>query len=356
MNIFSIDTNIPLLLEILEQSGGNIVHTFDSGNISNQVLIDTNTEFLITRSTLKVNEQLLKNSNVKFVATATTGTEHIDMDYLNRNDILFFAASGANSNSVAEYIIFSILFSFRNNINDLLTKTIGIIGYGNIGSKLAYYLDKMNIRYIICDPFLEDKFNDINFYSVDFLVENADIITLHIPLTTSGYHPTFNLINKKRIKKIKDNSILINTSRGNICDEKELLNHKNRLEYIIDTWENEPNIANKELVNNTLISTPHIAGHSYNGKLNATFMICEKLNELYCMKLNYNTSKYIQKPLAVSFDDFGNIYRILLESRKIINTSVEMKSNINKFNFSSYFNDVRKSYPQYLETLHYPLL
>ena len=347
MNIFSIDKNIPLLHEILKQNDNNIIHTFNSGIITNQNLIDTKTKFLIARSTLNINEKLLKNTNVKFIATATTGTDHIDINYLNKNNIPFLAAVGANSNSVAEYIIFSILFAFKDNFDNLLTKTIGIVGYGNIGSKVAYYLNKMNIKHIICDPFI----NNNDFYTIDSLIEMSDIITLHIPLTQNTSHPTFNIINKNRIEKIKNNSILINTSRGGICDENEMINHIGRIKYIIDTWHNEPNITNKQLIDVALISTPHIAGHSYNGKLNATLMICKKLNELYDMNLNYNLN-IPETQTDIDFSDFKNMFKILSTSRNIIDTSNEMKKHCNVSNFANYFINARQNYPQYIETLN----
>ncbi|MCL2040137.1 MAG: 4-phosphoerythronate dehydrogenase [Bacteroidetes bacterium] len=344
MNIFSIDTNIPLLKEILLENNKTI-YTFDSGQITNENLINTNTEFLIARSTLKVNKTLLENTNVKFVATATTGMEHFDIDYLNEKSIKYFGAIGANSNSVAEYIILTILFAFRHNYDDLRDKKVGIIGYGNIGSKVAYYLNEMGINYIICDPFKDIKHN----YDINFLLKDCDIITLHIPLTTTGQHPTFNLLNKERIKIIKDNALLINSSRGNVCDEKELINNSNRLRYIIDTWSDEPNINNK-LVDTALISTPHIAGHSYNGKLNATKMICEELNKLYNMKLNCNI--FIQEEKnKIDMKNYKTLFETLSKNRKIIDTSNSIKTNIHKNNFDIYFNNFRKNYPNYLETL-----
>ncbi len=349
MNIFSIDNNIPLLKEILLENNKTI-YSFDSGQITNQNLIDSRTEFLITRSTLQVNETLLKNTNVKFVATATTGIEHLDIDYLNENGIRYFGAIGANSNSVAEYLILAILFAFRHNYNELFEKKVGIVGHGNIGSKVAYYLKKMQINYIVCDPFKDIE----QHYDIDFLLKDCDIITLHIPLTKTGKHPTFNLLNKERIKTIKDNALLINTSRGTICDEAELINHSRRLRYIIDTWYNEPSI-DKKLVDIALISTPHIAGHSYNGKLNATKMICKELNKLYDMKLNYDI--FVQeKTDKVDMKNYQTLFEILSKNRKIIETSIAMKQNIHKSNFDIYFNNFRKNYPKYSETLDYPFL
>jgi erythronate-4-phosphate dehydrogenase len=367
MNYFSIDTNIPLLLEILKQNDKNIINTFDSGKITNQELIKHQTEYLIVRSTIKVNEELLHNTNVKFVATATTGTDHVDISYLNKNNILFFVAIGANSNSVAEYVIFSLLFAFKNDYKKLLKKTIGIIGFGNVGSKVAYYLNKMNINHIICDPFLEKnvKYSNILFYSIDSLIKNSDIITFHVPLTTNTDYPTLNFMNKERIAELKNNSLLINTARGKVCDEKELLKHQNRLQFIIDVWENEPNI-NSQLVQTALIATPHIAGHSYNGKLNATLMICDELNKKYEMNLHYNINfnNKMEKNVnsnninvnvnnvnVIDISDFETLFNILNVSRKIINTSNEMKNEINSTNFANYFINIRKNYPKYFETL-----
>lgn len=346
MNVFSIDSNIPFLKEIL-LANNRIVNTFDSGKITNENLINSNTDFLIVRSTIKVNKELLENSNVKFVATATTGVEHIDINYLTSKGIRFFGAIGSNSNSVAEYVIYSILYRFRNNYDELSNKKVGIIGYGNIGSKVGYYLNKMGISYIVCDPF-----KDIcPRYDIDFVLSNSDIITFHIPLIERGDNITLNILNKERIRKIKDNSLLINSSRGNICDELELINHSDRLFYVIDTWSNEPSI-NKLLVDICLISTPHIAGHSYNGKLDATKMICEEINKLYHLGLTFNI--LIQESSCkIDMRDYETLFDSLSTNRKIIKSSNSVKNNIHKNNFDIYFTDFRKNYPKYLETLNY---
>ena len=232
--MFAIDSNIPQLPEILSRSNFSTT-IFQSGSITNQDLINTNTQYLFVRSTILVDKNLLKNTNIKFVSTATTGTDHIDLNYLKEKKIDFFAPLGSNSNSVAEYVITSILFSFKEDFSSLKDKLVGIVGYGNIGTKVAHYLHKMGIRYIICDPFVKKTTNsESSFFDLEHLISVSDIITFHVPLTTGGEHRTFDLLNKKMINLLKKNCIIINTSRGGVCNEIELLSKKD-INFIIDT-------------------------------------------------------------------------------------------------------------------------
>ena len=381
MQIFSVDSNIPFLVDILNDTtvskNQRTVGSFHNGEITNKQLIESKTKFLIVRSTVKVNRELLEGTDVEFVATATTGSEHIDIEYLKQKGIKFFAASGANSNSVAEYVIFSILlWANKFQFSDLQNKKVGIIGFGNIGSKVAKYLDFMNIKYLVCDPFVETcrdilhmpcknwkiqnghmQYTPTVFCDVDTVIENCDIITTHIPLTFDGEHPTNNLLNENRINKIKNNSLLISAARGKVCDENAMLNRKNELQYVIDVWENEPIVTNRELIDIALLATPHIAGHSFQGKLNATVMIANFLNEQY--KTDLDLSEISEKILLnnpFEKSEMNNYYALfdaLNKSRELLQTSSEMKQKIklNSDNFKKYFNDTRLNYPQYFEIL-----
>jgi erythronate-4-phosphate dehydrogenase len=290
---------------------------------------------------------------VKFVATATTGFEHIDIEYLKQNNIEFFVAKGANSNSVAEYIIFSLLFWSKHNVYKLLEEQVGIIGFGNIGTKVAGYLDKLGINYLLCDPFVEDTIigNEelkSKFRNIDEIINECDIITTHIPFTIDGLYPTYNLINKDRINKMKDGALLVCTSRGDVCDEVAMINNIDRLDYIIDVWHNEPFIDNRDLLQKAVLSTPHIAGHTYNGKFNATVMIINKLIELYGYNLSIpsisieNTND-ISKIIEVK--DLKKIYLILMRNRGLEETSLKMKAmkDLSASDFAKYFKVERKN-------------
>jgi len=372
MQIFTVDLNIPFLADILNRQtvrkNQKVANVFSSGEITNRQLIHSKTKFLIVRSTVRVVSDLLEGTDVEFVATATTGSEHIDIEYLKQKGIKFFAASGANSNSVAEYVIYSLLlWASKFQFTDLKNKKIGVIGFGNIGSKIAKYLDFMNINYLICDPFVEKNYNsnsncnskNITFCDIDFLINNCDVLTTHIPLTFDGEHPTHNLLNENRINKIKNNSLLIAASRGKICDEKAMLSRKNELQYVVDVWENEPIITNRELIDIALLATPHIAGHSFQGKLNATIMLVNKLNELYKMDLDLIDileKTKLKNPFAQNeMLNYGALFEALSNSRKLLATSLEMKqqSKLNSKDFKQYFNTARLNYAEYYEILNF---
>lgn len=352
---FCIDSNIPYLKEVLttnysEGSNKNVVSTFESGSITNKRLKDEHPDFLIVRSTAKVNEELLEGTNIKYIATATTGIDHFDIEYLNNEKINYFAAEGANSNSVAEYVIFAILY--YGLYASLKDKVVGIIGYGNIGKKVAYYLKAMNIKHFICDPFI----NNEKFIDVDSIIKQCNIITTHTPLTYSGKEPTFDLLNAARINAMKDNTLIISTARGKICNEAAMLENRARLCYATDVWEGEPAIKNKELLNLSLLSTPHIAGHSIDGKLNATKMILKWIEGIVGVKFdltmipkNENTEIYLNEKMK----DYNYLFEMLLNSRDLLALSLEMKSAVAIYgdNFAEYFKKTRANYPKKWEIL-----
>lgn len=361
MPIFSVDSNIPMLIPILEKVGS--VYPFANGEITNEQLITSNTEFLLVRSTAKVDENLLKGTNVKFVGTATSGLEHIDIDYLQKNAIEFASAAGANSNSVAEYVIYSILFWFHQT-KHIDNNKIGIIGFGNIGAKVAKYLDDMGLEYVVNDPIVENEKNtkydyqNLNFVSLDEIIETCNIITTHVPLTTEGEYKTLNLLNGERIWRIKPNCLLICTSRGGICNEKAMLSRKDDLNFIIDVWENEPYVDNRELISTALLATPHIAGHSFCGKLKGSLMLAEKLNEIYNFDLDLSEIySIINNRKLFGYEDIHNFTKVLhhlTTERKLIETSLQMEENsdLSAEDFKNYFESERANYPELSEILY----
>ena len=357
-NVF-IDYNINLLDEVLKDIAN--ITLFDGKNLTNKELIDKNCEILFVRSTINVNEQLLRNTNVKFVATATTGIDHIDLAYLNKNNIIFYDAAGSNSNSVAEYVFYVILrWIIENKINFNKLK-IGIIGYGRIGKKIANFSHIINAQIFVNDPPLKANnylFPDyVNYVEIEELLENCNIITNHVPLTYDGNYPTFNLINYNLLKLIKENSLLIHTSRGGVVNEKDLISllEKVNLSLAIDVWENEPNI-NCNLVEKCFFATPHIAGYSYNGKLNGSLMMAKYFEEYTKLKPNYdiflnelNKYKYL---LISGNSDFYHIYQKIKNNRlyDLDNDFLKFvcKSNLD---IKSEFTKYRKKYPIRYETI-----
>ena len=244
----------------------------ETQEITNDKLRDT--EALFIRSTTSVDKALLKNTKIKIVGSATAGIDHLDTKYLNTKNIKWFCAEGSNSLSVVNYVMSAICYLKRENLFNI-NDSVGIVGYGNIGKKLKFVLDSFSITNSVYDPFL-----DHNFLSNIQTIKECDLISLHVPLTYKTLFPTFKLVDQVFIDDIS-NKTLINTSRGGIVDEQSLLKN-NKVNYISDVWVNEPT-PNKEIIDYSLLSTPHIAGHSFNGKLNGTLYLIKRLQEFLDM-------------------------------------------------------------------------
>ncbi|MCF6268746.1 MAG: 4-phosphoerythronate dehydrogenase [Melioribacteraceae bacterium] len=271
-----VDENIPFGREAFENFGKVELHNGREINAS----VCKNADALIVRSITKVNEELLDNSSIKFVGTATIGTDHINQNYLEKKEIAFSSAAGCNSYSVAEYV-FSALTYFTNkykfNLNNL---SVGVVGYGNIGRKVAAIAEALGMRVVVNDPPLQRTTNERRFSTLEEALK-CDVVTFHVPLNKSGIDKTVHLLNKENINLIKEDVILINSSRGPVVSNavlKKRLESKNNIHSVIDVWETEPNY-DSELLRLVNIGTPHIAGYSYEGKVNGTVMIYNALSK-----------------------------------------------------------------------------
>jgi len=228
-------------------------------------------EVLLVRSITKVNEELLSGSKVKFVGSATIGTDHVDLDWLRQQDICFSNAPGCNAVSAAEYVLAAVLKLAHQQEMNLTEKTVGIIGCGNVGSRVKARFEAMGISCLVCDPPRAEKEGDTGFADMQ-AISRADIVTVHVPLVTQGRHPTLGLLDASFISQLNPGTTLINTSRGDVMNEqalKQRLIQQADLNTVLDVWENEPAI-DAELVALASIATPHIAGYSIDGKLRAT--------------------------------------------------------------------------------------
>lgn len=342
-----VDENIVFAKEAFALFGN--VTLLSGREINNSILKDA--DILIVRSITKVDKELLKNTPVKFVGTATIGTDHIDLEYLKKNKIAFADAKGCNAYSVAEYLVVSLLnLSVRFNFT-LKEKSIGIVGVGNVGSKVAKFADALGMKVLLNDPPLQRAGNNNSFVSLDEIL-NADIITLHVPLNLSGIDRTYHLFDKKKLMELKDGTILINTSRGAVIKNQELLEiiDTKKLKVVLDVWENEPDI-NIDLLNKVIIGTPHIAGYSLEGKINGTKMIFDALADYLNLNISFNFTKEAPTNSLLSFEKsetiekdldqiVSKIYPIQRDDklmRKMLNMSREERIK--------YFDLLRKDYP-----------
>ncbi len=249
-------------------------------------------DVLLVRSITKVNEDLLKlNTKLMFVGTATIGVDHIDQAYLKRRNIAFSSAPGCNAVSVAEYVLSALVVLAERYLINLSKLTVGIVGAGNTGTQLSKKLDALSINYKLCDPPLAQVGDKRSFSSMAEILQ-CDVISLHVPLVTTGNSPTYHLFDQKTLAKLSDKQILINACRGEVVDNKALLAMKQQghgVKLIWDVWENEPNLLT-ELIDHTEIATAHIAGYSLEGKSAGT----EQLYQALCQHLDVQPSKQLK--------------------------------------------------------------
>lgn len=278
------DDKIPFLKGVLE-SYANV--TYLSGNqITRSVII--NADALLIRTRTRCDEALLHQTPVKFIATATIGFDHIDADFCETNNIKWTNAPGCNSSSVQQYIAAALLKIASESHFNLKDKTIGIIGVGHVGSKVEKFAKVIGMNVIMNDPPRARNEKKHEFLNLEQLLNESDIITLHVPLNLEGQDKTYHLFNNEIFSKIKKGSWLINSSRGEVVDTEALKNalSSERLAgAVLDVWENEPDI-DTQLMDMTFLATPHIAGYSTDGKANGTAMSVKALCEFFNIPLS----------------------------------------------------------------------
>jgi len=352
-----VDENIALAADIFNQFGD--VKLVSGRYITNSLLKDI--DILIVRSITNVDEGLLKNTPVKFVGTATIGTDHIDLDYLKKNNIIFADAKGCNAFSVAEYVVAALLnFSVKYDFS-LKDKSIGIIGVGNVGSKVATFAEALGMDVLLNDPPLQRNGDKTNFVELDEILK-CDIVTLHVPLNPKGIDKTHHLFDKKILSRLKNDTILINSSRGAVINNLDLYDsiEKKNLKVVLDVWENEPEI-NVELINKVLIGTPHIAGYSYEGKVNGTKMIYDSLCKFLEAGKSFSFELETPQNSIKQFDEFNkheiglndlisNIYSIQDDDNRMRKIIV-----MNKNERIKDFDLQRKNYPKRREFNNYTI-
>ena len=263
------DENMPLVRELFAPFGE--VLTFPGRELAPEQI--KGADVLLVRSVTTVNAELLHGSSVRFVGSATIGTDHIDQVYLKQQNIQFANAPGCNANAVVQYVL-SVLFRLRP---DWQEQTVGIVGCGNVGGRLHQTLQKLGVNCRCYDPFLSDMDN-AHLTSFEEVVQ-SDILCLHTPLTNDGPFPTFHLFDEAVLSQLAPHTLLINAGRGAVVDNQALLNKllnvvlpQQSLQVALDVWEGEPDIL-LPLLERVDIGTPHIAGYSYDGKVNGTTMV-----------------------------------------------------------------------------------
>ena len=268
------DENIPLLDEFF--AGFGKIRRLPGRHIDRAAVADA--DLLLVRSVTHVSRTLLEGSTVKFVGTCTIGTDHLALDYFQQAGIAWASAPGCNARGVVDYVLGSLLVLAEQQGVDLATRTYGVVGAGQVGSRLIKVLRGLGWRVLVCDP-LRQAAEAGDFVSLHQVLDQCDVISLHTPLERLGEHPTHHLFDRARLAALKPGSWLINASRGAVVDNQALrglLAQRSDLQVVLDVWEGEPQ-ADVELAALCRIATPHIAGYSLDGKLRGTAQIYQAL-------------------------------------------------------------------------------
>ncbi|WP_233009465.1 4-phosphoerythronate dehydrogenase [Rheinheimera faecalis] len=315
-------------------------------------------DVLLVRSVTKVNQQLLsKSPQLKFVGTATIGTDHIDQQYLQQRGIGFSSAPGCNAQSVVEYVLSSIFVLAEKYQWNLQKKTVGVVGVGNIGRVLVNALEALSIKVLCCDPqraATEDDFPHIPF---EELLPQLDIVSFHVPLVKTGSDATVDLLNSRTLKLLKPDCAVINACRGEVTNNDALLTEAQFTEVqsgrkralVLDVWANEPE-PDLRLIPYTDIASAHIAGHSIEGKARGT----EMLYQAFCQQLGFSPTKTLAQVLPepqiselkinsnFGLLDVQNLTRLLYDVRR---DDALFRFYMMQDNKTQGFDWLRKSYP-----------
>lgn len=268
-----IDSAIPYLKGLLEPYS-EVVYRAGQAFTPEDV---ADADALIVRTRTKCNAELLENSKVRFIATATIGFDHIDLDYCARRGIKVVTAQGCNAAGVLQWVSAALAMLSERNGWSPEQKCLGIVGVGNVGSLVERYAKKWGFKVLCCDPPRQAREGG-DFVSFEDVMRGSDIVTMHTPLNETTYH----LLNAESIGLMRDNGVIINVSRGEVADTDALLAAPQTL--LLDVWEREPMIDAK-LLDKALVATPHIAGYSAQGKANAASMVVRALAEEFDLPL-----------------------------------------------------------------------
>ncbi|PMX59913.1 4-phosphoerythronate dehydrogenase PdxB, partial [Pseudomonas sp. FW305-60] len=281
------DENIPLLDAFFEGFGE--IRRVPGRSIDRATVEQA--DVLLVRSVTNVNRALLEGSKVRFVGTCTIGTDHLDLDYFQRAGITWSSAPGCNARGVVDYVLGSLLTLAEIEGADLAQRTYGIVGAGEVGGRLVKVLQGLGWNVLVCDP-PRQAAEGGDYVSLEQIIEQCDVISLHTPLKKHGAQSTWHLLDKNRLNQLKPGAWLINASRGPVVDNaalREVLLQREDLQAVLDVWEGEPEV-DVALAELCVLATPHIAGYSLDGRQRGTAQIyqayCAFLGQAAPINLN----------------------------------------------------------------------
>ena len=347
------DSDIPFLKGALEPYC-EVVYACGR-DISSDMVQDA--DALVIRTRTRCDANLLEGSKVRFIATATIGYDHIDTEWCESHGIKWTNAPGCNSWSVQQYIG-SLLVNLSHQFGfKFKEKTIGVVGVGNVGGKVARLAALLGFRVLLCDPPRARKEESGQFVSLDEIIRSSDIITLHVPLIRDGEDATFHMIDSSRLSAMNPNQILINTSRGEVVDEaalKNALKEKRILAAALDVWENEPQI-DRGLLSLLFTGTPHIAGYSIDGKATGTTMCIQALGKFFdlpCRDWEVTEVPQSIRPLEFSIDATGKepqdvLAEAILHTYDVKTDDATLRADVDTFEKQRSNYPVRREFPAF---------
>lgn len=299
-----VDESLPLIKNLFNKEQFNISY-FNK----NTKQMSCDTDIVLCRAHSQINKIFLNGFKPKLIASATSGSDHIDKDFLEQNKISYIDAIGSNATSVCDYIL-HLLHHPKLHLNG---KKIGIIGIGHVGSKVNIALSALGFETVLYDPPRAAKENTFKSHALKKLYE-CDVITLHVPLEKNGKYKTANLINNNFLSKLRAKSVIINTSRGEVLCEDAILNNMHLI-YCLDVFKNEPYI-NTEVIRQCKFATPHIAGHAIEAKKRAVVMLFKKIVAFFEMPAQTTSYDHLLK-LEQANQNYNFIYDPMLETKKL---------------------------------------
>jgi erythronate-4-phosphate dehydrogenase len=303
---------------------------------------------IVTRTRTICNEKLLAGSSVKFIATATIGYDHIDTDYCDATGIKWTNAPGCNSKSVEQYIASTLMVLAERKNLQLKDLKIGVVGVGNVGSKVAKICNLFGMKVLLNDPPRERAEGPSAFVSLKQMMDEANIITLHVPLNMKGDDATFHLGNETFFSGLNKKPIVINSCRGEVVDTlavKSALKSNQISGFVCDCWENEPDI-DLELLAMTEIATPHIAGYSKDGKATGTQMSVHAISQFFGLGLENWQPSGVEQPANPVFElDGTGLNEQEIIAKAILHTYDIRKDDLDFKNNTAQFEQLRGDYP-----------
>ncbi len=330
------------------------LHVLEHSQINHEALM--NTDILLTRSSTRVNAELLEGTPVRFAATATIGDDHYDKAWLDKNSIAHANAAGSSTASVLEYMVAALLELHRHDLISMPETCIGIIGAGRIGGGFEKVCRELGMNVLLNDPPRARQEGAKGFVELNGMLQTADVISLHTPLTFDGSDPTFHLIDQTALEHFKGRGV-INAGRGGVVDNEALANwlDANSDHFaVLDCWENEPDISRRLLTHpRVVLATPHIAGHSLDGKAANTQYVHNALCRHLGIEPVWDMDDHLPKAkdgalqISATNDIWSNLQSAVAQLYDIAEDDRQFKScgNLGNEALAQAFTRLRRHYP-----------